>query len=85
MKWINEEMPVKSPYMKRPAILNELAKRIRNRRYAMEMTQEELAEKADLHVNYVGEIERAKRNPSLLCLVSMAKALEIPLKELIPD
>ncbi len=78
-------MIAKSPYMRKPAILNELAKRIRNRRYEMEMTQEELAEKADLHVNYVGEIERAKRNPSLICLVALAKALQVSPKELIPE
>ncbi|MCE5318046.1 MAG: helix-turn-helix transcriptional regulator [Parachlamydia sp.] len=78
-------MTVKPSYAKKPALLSELAKRIRNRRYALEMTQEELAEKAELHVNYIGEIERAKRNPSLICLVALAKALQVSPKELIPD
>ena len=36
---------IKSPLLKKPAILNELAKRIRNRRYEMEITEEELARK----------------------------------------
>ena len=76
---------MKPKTLRQPALLSELAKRIRNRRYALEMTQEELAEKADLHVNYVGEIERAKRNPSLVCLVALAKALQVSPKELIPD
>lgn len=78
-------MVTKLPHLKRAAILHEFAKRIRNRRHAMEITQEELAEKAELHVNYVGEIERAKRNPSLVCLLALAKALEVSPKELIPD
>lgn len=78
-------MGAKKPQVKKLAVLVELAKRIRNRRYALEMTQEELAEKAELHVNYVGEIERARRNPSLICLVALAKALQVPTKELIPD
>jgi transcriptional regulator with XRE-family HTH domain len=34
------------------------------RRHELQLTQEELAESAGIHVNFVGRIERASRNPS---------------------
>lgn len=64
-------------------ILLEFAAKVRNRRYALGLTQEQLAEKADFHVNFIGGIERAEKNPSLLSLVELAKALECPIKDLI--
>jgi transcriptional regulator with XRE-family HTH domain len=48
------------------------------------MTQEELAEKAEIHVNFVGGIERASRNPSLTSIVKLAKALKVSPKDLVP-
>lgn len=44
-------------------LLLEFAKKIRMRRHELHLTQEELAEAADIHVNFVGGIERATRNP----------------------
>jgi len=49
------------------------------------LTQEELAERCDFHVNYVGGIERAERNPSLTSIVALAKGLKCSLKELLPN
>lgn len=69
----------------RKAILMDFAKTIRKRRYELEMTQEELAEKADFHVNYIGGIERAQRNPSLESIVLLARALRMSPKDLMPD
>lgn len=40
-------------------------------------TQEELAEKADVHVSYIGQIERGLRYPSLKVLFKIADALHI--------
>ncbi len=70
---------VKSP------ILTELAKKVRLRRYELGLTQEQLAERANFHVNYIGGIERGERNPSIESLVNLAKALELSPKELMPD
>jgi transcriptional regulator with XRE-family HTH domain len=39
-------------------ILVDFAKKVRNRRYDLGLTQEQLAEMADFHVNYIGGIER---------------------------
>lgn len=55
------------------------------RRHELHLTQEELAEKANFHVNFVGGIERASRNPSLTSLVKLAKALKVALKDLLAE
>lgn len=48
---------------------------IRDRRERAEMTQAELASLSRLNRNYIGMVERAERNPTVLALVAMASAL----------
>jgi transcriptional regulator with XRE-family HTH domain len=69
---------------KKHPILIEFAKQVRKRRHDLGLTQEELAEKSDFHVNFIGGIERATRNPSLISIVKLAKALEISPREFLP-
>jgi len=47
------------------------------------MTQQQLAKLADLSYKYVGEIERAEKNPSIGVLNRIANAIEIDLLELL--
>jgi transcriptional regulator with XRE-family HTH domain len=56
----------------------QLGKIVRQKRRALGLSQEALAERADLHWTYIGGIERGERNVSLLNIVRIARALEIP-------
>jgi transcriptional regulator with XRE-family HTH domain len=49
------------------------------------LSQELLAEKANLHPNHIGLVERCLRNPSLDVAESIAKALDTPLSEMIEE
>ena len=52
-------------------------------RRAKGLTQEDLAFRAGIDLTYMGGIERGKRNPSLMVLAGIAKALGVELPELI--
>ena len=62
-----------------------VGKRIRQFRQEMGLTIEELAFKAQLHPNYLGDIERGERNPSLKNLNKIANALEKPLAAIVSN
>jgi transcriptional regulator with XRE-family HTH domain len=49
------------------------------------MTQEQLAFEAEIDLTYMGGIERGRRNPSLLVMVRIAKALSVPLPKLLSE
>lgn len=68
--------------MTRPSDLLEAGQAIRRRRLALGLSQEQLAERAGLHRNYVGFLERGERNASLATLFGLARALELSLGDL---
>ncbi len=59
--------------------------KVRMKRFEMEMTQEEIAEKAGMHPTYLGSVERGERNISLENIIALAKALNCSPKDLMPD
>ena len=59
-----------------------LGAKIRKLRKERRLSQEALAEKADLHYTFIGEVERGEKNISLVSLEKLAKALEVTLIEL---
>lgn len=50
---------------------------VRRLRQIAGLTQEQLAFEASIDLAYVGGIERGRRNPSLLVMVRIAKALKV--------
>ena len=52
-------------------------------RKAKNLSQEQLAELAGLHRNYIGGIERGERNVALVNIVRLAKALGVSPSELL--
>ena len=58
---------------------------IRTHRKAAKLSQEKLAEKADLHPVYVGQVERGEQVASVRALVTIAKALGVRLRDLVAD
>ncbi|MFX3637408.1 MAG: helix-turn-helix domain-containing protein [Candidatus Pristimantibacillus sp.] len=67
----------------KPTILKLLGQRIRDLRKALGLSQEELAEKAGCHFSYIGGIERAEKNISILNLEKIASALGVNVVELL--
>lgn len=62
--------------------VNSLGNQIRNLRVKKNISQEELANIADIPINQVGRIERGEVNTTVVTIKAIAEALEIPLREL---
>lgn len=56
---------------------------LRRTRRLKEVTQEELALRADLSRTYVSEVERGARNISIDNMSRLAEALDVPLRDLV--
>lgn len=78
-------MGSKSHNRKKTVIRKDFGLKVRMRRYEKGYTQEELAEKADLHPTYVGSVERGERNIALENIIALAKALSCSPKDLMPE
>jgi transcriptional regulator with XRE-family HTH domain len=63
-------VPAKEPALKK------FGDNVRTRREALDLSQEQLAERANLDRTYISGVERGVRNLSLLSLVRLAKALK---------
>ncbi|MDY2727636.1 MAG: helix-turn-helix transcriptional regulator [Candidatus Onthovivens sp.] len=60
----------------------EFGKRIKYLRKLKKISQEELAFRCNLNKNYLGDVERGKRNPTLMVIEKIASGLDISLAEL---
>lgn len=63
-------------------ILENFGEMVRKKRRQAELSQEELAEKLGIHRTYMSFIERGIRNPSLLMVFKISRALKIKLPDL---
>lgn len=57
--------------------LESIGRNIRKYRLMKKLRQEDLAEKADLSINYIGAIERGEKIPSLETLIVIINALGV--------
>jgi len=64
------------------AILRAFGQCVRKQRDTKHLTQEKLAERANLDPTYISGIERGKRNPGIKNVVRIAKALGLTTAEL---
>ena len=63
-------------------ILIKFGQRVRYERLKQGLSQESLADKAGLHRTYIGMVERAEKNITLINIQKIAKALNIEISEL---
>jgi len=59
--------------------------KIREYRNQAGLTQAELAEKADLHHNFIGEVERGNMETSLTSMLKIARALGVRVRDLVDE
>ena len=55
---------------------------VRKRRQRLGLSQERLAFRCGSHRNYIGEIERGEKSPSLHIIIALGEALEMSASEL---
>ena len=58
---------------------------VRRHRDGQKLTQEVVAERADIHPNYLGSVERGERNVSLFNVWRIAKGLGLTMAQLVDD
>lgn len=63
-------------------ILKQFGKNVAKIRKKKKLSQEKLAEKANIHRTYIGQIEQGKRNIALKNVAKIAKALGVSVKDL---
>ena len=66
-------------------ILNIFGDNVRRHRRLLNLSQEELAHRADLHRTYIGMIERAEKNITLVNIQKIANALEVKIVDLLKE
>ena len=62
-----------------------IGKNMRKYRVMRKLRQEDLAEKTDLSVNYIGDLERGEKMPALDTFINIANALEVSADMLLCD
>ena len=67
---------------KRDPVLAALGQNVRRGRETRQLTQEKLAERANLDPTYISGIERGLRNPGIKNVARLAKALGLSTAEL---
>jgi transcriptional regulator with XRE-family HTH domain len=64
---------IKALFAVKEIVLIKFGQKIRQERLKQNLSQEELAEKANLHRTYIGMIERAEKNITLINIEKISK------------
>lgn len=75
-------MPRLTPGPDQQQALSRLGDAIRARRHALKMSQEALADAAGINRTHMGEVERGRRNVSIIAVMAVSSALGCSLSEL---
>ena len=67
------------------AMVKKIGDRIGQARNAKKLSQEEVAERANLSPGYVGKVERGVKTPSLATIITLAEALDTSPLDLLID
>jgi len=70
------------PMTDKSKILVSFGNKVREERRKLGLSQEELAERAGLHRTYIGMVERAEKNITLINIEKIAKALGLTISEM---
>ncbi len=68
--------------MQRMSIQSRVSRNIQRIRREKDLSQEEVAHRADIHQTYLSGVETGKRNPSILVVERIAKALGVDVSEI---
>lgn len=66
-----------APFGDEASMLTTLGQAIAEKRMSRGLTQEQLAERANLHPHTVGEVERGSMNPTIATLFALYRALDV--------
>jgi transcriptional regulator with XRE-family HTH domain len=83
---VNKPQPLDARFvLERDQVQVVFGRRLRNLRTEHKLTLEMLAERADLHPNYVGAVERGERNLSLYNIWRLASGLGLSANDLMRE
>ncbi len=68
--------------MQRMSVQSCVSRNIQRIRREKDLSQEEVAHRADIHQTYLSGVETGKRNPSILVVERIAKALGVDVSEI---
>ena len=60
-----------------------MGRRLRERRRALRLTQEKLAERVGISSSFIGHLERAEKIPSLMTVADLCSELDVSMDELV--
>ena len=69
--------------MSKKSISIKFGEKVREIRVSQNLSQEQLAHLADVHRTYIGMVERAEKNITLVNIEKIAKALNVNITELL--